>query len=131
MLNLLACALPFTTLPLSAATITEANNVAIFEAESFVTNISPRSGHSWVQSNPVPGFSGAGYMEATPNIGANITTDWLNTSPELDFPVQLTNGGTYYVWIRAYATTNVDDSIHAGMDGSTNAADSITLVSSQ
>src|SRR5439155_17102741 len=37
----------------------------------------------------------------------------------------------HYVLIRGYATTNVDDSIHAGMDGSTNTADSITLVSTQ
>src|SRR2546428_11392911 len=115
----------------AAASFTEANGVVLFEAEDFATNLSPRSAHSWVQSNAVSGFSGTGYMEATPDNGANITSGWLTTSPELDYSVQLTNGGTYYVWIRAYATANVDDSIHAGLDGSTNTADSITLVSTQ
>jgi alpha-D-xyloside xylohydrolase len=114
-----------------AATFTEANGVVLFEAEDFATNLSPRSAHSWAVSNAVSGFSGAGYMEATPNNGANVTANWLTASPELDYSVQLTNGGTYYVWIRAYATTNVDDSIHAGLDAMTNTADSITLMSSQ
>ena len=114
-----------------ATTAIEANGVVLVEAENFATNLSPRSAHSWVQNTAVAGFSGAGYMEATPDNGANITSDWLSASPELDFSVQLTNGGTYYVWIRGYATTNVSDSIHAGMDASTNTADSITLVASQ
>ncbi|PWU14632.1 MAG: hypothetical protein C5B50_16990 [Verrucomicrobia bacterium] len=117
--------------PCLAATYTEANTVILIEAENFATNVSPRSGHTWGLSNAVPGFSGTGYMEAAPNNGTNITSNWLTTSPELDYSVQLTNGGTYYVWVRAYAVSNTDDSIHAGMDNSTNSADTITLVSSQ
>src|SRR5207249_677605 len=114
-----------------AATFTEANGVVLIEAEDFATNLSPRSAHSWISSNAVSGFSGSAYMEATPDNGANITANWQTTSPELDYSVQLTNGATYYVWIRGYATTNVDDSIHAGMDGVTNTADSITLMTTQ
>src|SRR5205814_1897298 len=110
-----------------SATFTEANNVVLIEAENFATNLSPRSSHTWGLSNSVAGFSGSGYMEAAPNTGANITSGWLSSSPELDYSVQLTNGGTYYVWIRAYATAGTDDSIHAGLDNATNTADAITL----
>src|SRR5207249_11308252 len=121
----------FLSITVPAATFTEANGVVLLEAEDFATNISPRDLHSWVSSNAVPGFSGSGYMEATPDNGMNITDNWLTTSPELDYLVQLTNGGTYYVWIRAYATTNVSDSVHAGMDNATNSASAITLATAQ
>jgi alpha-D-xyloside xylohydrolase len=114
-----------------SATFTEANSVVLIEAEGFATNLSPRSSHTWGLSNSVAGFSGSGYMEAAPNSGANITSGWFSSSPELDYSVQLTNGGAYYVWIRAYATADTDDSIHAGMDNVTNTADAITLAAAQ
>ncbi len=40
-----------------------------------------------------------------------------STSPELQFTVNFTSTGTHYVWIRASADANTDDSIFAGIDG--------------
>lgn len=120
-----------TVWPLLADVTNEVDGVLFFEAENFSTNLSPRSAHEWDFTNAVPGFSGTGYMQALPNNGANINTDWQDTSPELDYPVNFSSAGTHYVWLRCYATSNVDDSIHAGMDGATNTASAITLVASQ
>ena len=113
-----------------AQTNNEVAGVIVFETENFATNI-VRSGYSWVFNNVVAGFSGTGYMEALPNNGANIQTNWNTTSPELQFTVNFATAGTHYVWVRAYATTNTDDSVHAGLDGATNTAANITLVQSQ
>jgi alpha-D-xyloside xylohydrolase len=109
----------------------EVDGLLVFEAENFATNISPRDAHEWVLTNAVPGFSGLGYMQALPNDNENNNINWQVTSPELDYPLNLSNTATYYVWLRCYATNNADDSIHAGMDGQTNTASAITLVASQ
>ncbi len=109
----------------------EQAGITVFEAEAFATNLSPRGGHAWVVSNAVAGFSGTGYVEATPNDGANINADWMNTSPELQYPVNFTLSGARTVWVRAYATNGTDDSVHAGLDGATNTANAITLAANQ
>src|SRR5207302_4042188 len=67
------------------AQVTEAGGVSVFEAEDFITNLSARSEHDWTFSNSVSGFSGLGYMEATPNTGANLSAG--SSSPELQFTV--------------------------------------------
>ncbi len=110
-----------------AGAVQEFAGVTVVEAEAFATNISPRSAHSWVVSNAVTGFSGGGYAEAIPNSGAGISAGWDTNSPELQYPVTFSLGGTHYVWTRAFATNNNDDSVHVGLDGTTNSANSITL----
>ena len=109
---------------------TEAGGVVVIEAESYSNNIARitnGTNFQWVANNAVPGFSGTGYMEALPNIGTNLNVTWLTTSPELDYAVNFANALTHYVWIRGYAVTNTDDSLHAGVDGTTNTAANITL----
>jgi glucose/arabinose dehydrogenase/mono/diheme cytochrome c family protein len=96
--------------------ITEAGGVAVFEAENFGMNLSARSGHDWTFSNAVTGFSGLGYMEATPNNGANLTTAG-SSNPELQFTVNFASTGTHYVWIRGNGASGSDDSIYVGIDG--------------
>src|SRR3954466_4624297 len=97
------------------AQITEASGVVVFEAEDFNANLSARSGHDWTFGNATVGFSGLGYMEATPNNGANIAAD--SNSPELQFTVNFTSTGTHYIWIRGYGISGNDDSVHVGIDG--------------
>jgi len=71
-------------------------------------------------------------MEAGPNNGLNNGgSTWVSTQPELQYTVNFTTAVTHYVWIRAYASNGNDNSIHAGLDGTTNTAAAITLVSSQ
>jgi hypothetical protein len=102
--------------------ITEAGGVVVIEAENFNANLSPRlsPAHSWTFGNSVSGFSGSGYMEATPNTGTPGLAN--STTPELQFTVNFANTGTHYVWIRGYAGNTNDDSIFAGIDGGNSVA---------
>ena len=77
------------------AQVTETTGFVVFEAEDFNANLSARSGHDWALGNSISGFSGLGYMEATPNTGANIAAG--SSSPELQFTVNFTSTGTHYV----------------------------------
>src|SRR5579859_3954758 len=104
----------------SAQTLfTESGGVVVIEAESFSNNTSRvinGTTFQWVTTNTVAGFSGTGYMEATPNIGTNENVTWQNVSPQLDYEVNFANALTHYVWIRGYAASNTDDSVHAGIN---------------
>src|SRR6516164_9286728 len=105
----LLAAVGFLICDTQGATNNEVAGVIVFEAENFATNIA-RSGYSWVSNITVAGFSGTGYMEALPNNGANILTNWNTTSPDPQFTVNFATAGPHYVWGRGYATTNTDDS---------------------
>jgi len=95
-------------------------NVGPFENENYRVNNSPRSGHSWTFANGVGGFGGSGYMEATPNDGANLGD---LSGPELQYRVAFPTAGTYYAWIRGRGgptngTVNTnDDSLWFGLNG--------------
>src|SRR5689334_11109389 len=105
-----------------AVTITENGGVVVFEAEDYSNNVPNSAIHSWQFANSVAGFSGTGYMEAVPNIGTNNNVSWVGLSPELQFSVNFNVTGTHYVWIRGYAASNTDDSIHVGLDGTSPAS---------
>jgi len=105
-----------------AVPIHESGGVVDIEAEGFDTNFSPRSGHEWALSNAVALYSGTGYMEASPNTGANLNSTWVDSSPELQYTVVFSNAATYYVWILGNATADVNDSVHAGLGFSLPAA---------
>ena len=107
------------------ANTSEVGGVAVFEAENFDANISPRSSHEWDPGSSVAGFSGTGYMEALPNNTANLAAGI--TSPELQFTINFASTGTHYVWVRGYATANTDDSIYVGIDGGSATAAALTL----
>src|ERR1035437_6808221 len=112
------------------AVFTEAGGVIVIEAESYsniIARVTNGTNFQWVANNAVTGFSGTGYMEALPNVGTNLNTTWLTNSPELDYAVNFANAQTHYVWIRGYAVTNTDDSVHAGIGLATNTAANITL----
>jgi alpha-D-xyloside xylohydrolase len=120
----------FLTNATAQTVFTEAGGVIVIEAESYSNNtarITDDTNFQWVTNNAVTGFSGTGYVEALPNIGTNLNTTWSTTSPELDYAVNFANALTHYVWIRGYAITNTDDSVHAGINGTTNSAANITL----
>src|ERR1035441_676057 len=78
----------FLTSATAQTVFTEAGGVIVIEAESYSNNtarITDGTNFQWVTNNAVTGFSGTGYMEALPNVGANLNTTWLTTSPELDY----------------------------------------------
>ncbi|MDB6041171.1 MAG: nanM 1 [Verrucomicrobiales bacterium] len=91
------------------------------EAEHFATN-TPISinGTSWQLTSSIPGFSGTGAMEATPNVNLNVNVD-TTISPRLDYNLNFGLAGKYYVWVRASGDSapgiSQNDSVNVGIDG--------------
>lgn len=84
--------------------------------------------HAWTPVTQPAGFSGAGALAALPNKGANWQKDFAATSPRLDYRIQFAKTGKYYVWVRGYAESGTEDSIHAGLDGAeTGSATGLTI----
>ncbi len=90
--------------------------LVLIEAENFHDNI-PQGGHEWRLATSPAGFSGSGFVEATPDSGANIESGYDTGSPRLDFKVSFLKTGTHYVWLRYLKTGGEDDSCHVGIDG--------------
>ena len=107
----------------------ESGGVLVFEAENFTANLSPQTPvggvpHSWTLGTATTGYSGSGYMEATPNSGPPGGNADAN-SPQLQYTVAFSFNGPnsptsnvpYYIWIRGYGATPSDDSVFVGIDG--------------
>ncbi len=92
------------------------DGLVALEAEHADSN-TPQGVHSWSVATSVPGFSGDSAMATTPNTGTNNNTNYAALSPRLDFAVNFVHTGTHYVWIRGIGATNLDDSVHVGLDG--------------
>ncbi len=56
-------------------------------------------------------------LAALPNQGTNLNTGYQTNSPELEYDIDFVHTGTYYVWMRIYAPSFEDNSVHAGLDG--------------
>ncbi|MBI4663332.1 MAG: hypothetical protein HY735_31410 [Verrucomicrobia bacterium] len=89
----------------------------VVEAENFHA-IEPKGGHTWNFGTALAGYSGDGYMESSPDIGVsrNDTPGFSDQSPRLDFKVNFTQPGTYFVWVRGYGKDGSGDSLHVGLD---------------
>ena len=100
----------------------ESAGQVVMEAENFDAKI-PRNGKDWSLNPSSPGtippsgYSGTGYLQALPNTGTLIETGYATTAPELQYRINFTTTGTYYIWIRGRGPTTNDDSLHAGIDG--------------
>ncbi len=108
--------LTLTTATAGTASFQEVNGTVSIETEAYDAKI-PRNGQDWVFETSTAGFSGQGYLRALPNLGANINTGYVTTSPELIYNVQFNTPGTYYVWVHGQANSSSDDSVHVGLDG--------------
>jgi hypothetical protein len=91
------------------------------EAEHF-SNKTEASGHYWAFETTPLGNSGEGLMRALPNEykwnGDNIDTNYVTLSPRLDYPVNFSQTGTYYIWVGGFQYPGgYDDSVHVGLDG--------------
>jgi hypothetical protein len=56
-------------------------------------------------------------MYASPNTGVQVDTNYTTTTPELQYRIKFTTPGTYYVWLRAEADSQQDNSVHVGLNG--------------
>lgn len=91
----------------------ESNGVLVIEAEHYNSNVG-FSGHLWTDESNINSYSGSGYISSLPNNGLSIQT---TLSPVVSYPVNFTNTGTYYIWVRSRNDSGVDDSIHLGFNG--------------
>ena len=92
--------------------------IAVVEAENYFV-LNPLGDHTWTEHTAIAGFSGAGAMEVSPNIGEN--SNGIN-STMMSYEVEFQTGGTYYVWARVYAPALNDNSLHMGHNGAATAA---------
>jgi hypothetical protein len=100
-------------------------NMLVIEAEDFDSTTGPTAVTPvafWTPSNSLPGAVGAGYLDATPNVGngsgddVTILTNASSASYCVSFPV----AGTYYFWARgSTANDGANNSFHFGIDGVT------------
>ncbi len=93
----------------------ESNGLLSIEAEN--GKIVNRA-QSWNFRSDVGGYSGSGFLAAEPNSGNLIGTGYVGVAPEVQFLARFTRAGTYQIWIRGYGQTDVDDSVHVGLNGS-------------
>ena len=101
--------------PSATGNIIEADGLVVIEAEDFDTN-TPRGGHDWINDNTIAGASGSQLL-SNPNIGTLINTGFATTTPETTYNIDFTTTGTYNLWLRGYADTNSDNSVHFGING--------------
>jgi hypothetical protein len=102
--------------PPPPAAYIEQGGMVVMEAERADAVIS-RGGKSWT---PVPdraGYTGSGAMFNNPDTGVQIDSGYATTSPEMQYRVQFTTTGTYYVWLRAWANDTSDNSVNVGLNG--------------
>ena len=94
----------------------EGDNLLVLEAEHF-TGKEDRSDHAWTVTTAIADATGGAAVVASPNNGLTILKDWTTLSPRIDFAVEFVKPGKHYLWVRAWAETDKDNSVHAGLDG--------------
>ncbi len=130
--------------PLAAAAMTpvarELNGEVSVEAESFVMQRADgvrkwhihRAGVASIEVEPdgdpahLEGASGDAYIEILPDTrrthgdplrqGENFSND-PGRMAIVDYPIEFTTPGRYYVWVRAYCTGTEDNGVHVGLNG--------------
>ncbi|MFM8808915.1 MAG: hypothetical protein ACKOJB_08465, partial [Chthoniobacterales bacterium] len=110
---------------MARAQVTETNGMVRVEAESpGATNRISRTinsvTYSWTDDTATAGYSGTGYIEASPSDGTStntVTTNWETTSPQINYNITFSNAGTYYVWVRGFAGDASSAGVYVGLNG--------------
>lgn len=112
---------PATSTPAPTATVgAGTQGWVVLEAEAAQIVIA-QGNHTWEQRTDLPGYSGSGYMVAVPDDGTVVDQEVTARSPELRFLIAFPQPGTYYVWIRGWASNGGSDSVWIGLDGEASA----------
>lgn len=89
----------------------------LIEAESYSTITMPMTYHWDVKADQM-GYSGSGFMQGLPAMGAGCTTgDVQGCAPSIGYPIEVAQPGVYFFHARVFASTLSDDSIWYGVDG--------------
>jgi len=113
---LLAALIPALARPGPASAVFQQDSgpdgIIAVEAEQ-CSSITDRAGHTWKVSNDRRGFSGDGFMAASPDDNANLD---MGEGPSLDFQINFVKTGMHYLWVRGYGIGD-GDTCHAALDG--------------
>jgi hypothetical protein len=90
------------------------------EAEHFTANVE-QGGHSWSE-NLTPGYVGDSAMQAVPDNGTVLKSNFDTDSPRLDFEVDFGDAGSMNVWLRGFGPNWNADSVWIGIDGAVSSA---------
>jgi len=94
----------------------EQNGLVVIEAENAM-RATDRSGYGWRSQTDVGGFVGGSFMRAEPELKGGVSDPYSAYSPSLEYVINFTTPGIYYVWVRAYANDSGANSLHLGLNG--------------
>lgn len=89
----------------------EVGGLIAMEAEHFSW-----SNRLWLRQNEQPNYVGSGYLGVLPDIDNLLESPGSTTIPHLEYVIDFTSTGTYYVWLRGYASNGAGDSIYIALD---------------
>ncbi|MCK4276786.1 MAG: hypothetical protein KAX78_09750, partial [Phycisphaerae bacterium] len=95
----------------------EEGGTVVMEAENYDNNdtrTDPTS-ENWSSDTSISNYVGDGCMMA-PFIHPNEYSTWSNGA-EVGYDIDFETAGTYYVWLRRYASGSATNSAFVGMDG--------------
>ena len=96
----------------SCGAVRESNGLVVIDAINQTAN-NPGAAASWIATIR-DGKSGYYVPNGNPDY-YSFSTD----APELQYQIDVTNPGTYYVWVLGYAASGNDDSVFVALTGST------------
>lgn len=96
--------------------VDDPNGIVAMEGELYDAMVPADSNEfEWVFDAGFDEYSYDGYMRSLPG-GTNVQSD-LTRSPRLDYDVEMTQTGTFFIWARVLAPTSAENSIHLGDNG--------------
>lgn len=106
---------PWGPYPLGAEHADPDWQVVVREAEDYdavAAGSGVAAGYEWSLATAVAGYSGGGYMQST---AGDANTGDETVGPRMDYSVEIDVAGTWYVWVRTYATDASSDSVIVGL----------------
>ena len=109
----------------------ESGGLVTMEAENFQEKYAGKdvpggqdySGHAWTEVSTPAGASGGKGMSASPkNNTPGMNAGYAGVVPQMDWIVNFSGIGTYYVWLRGQGQGSMSDSVHFGIDGAETAS---------
>jgi hypothetical protein len=91
-----------------------ANGLVSIEVEEFDHRVT-RGDHTWKPVQLTAHFRQR-CDEGPVNTGNLIDTNYVNTSPLLDFKINFVRRGVHPLWVRGFGARKADDSLYMGLD---------------
>ncbi len=95
----------------------ESEGLVVLEAEH--GQRSNGATHNWLYLSALSGYTGTSYLQPSLDNNTLISTNNLTTSPQIDYPLNITRPATYTVWLRGYAPDAAGDSAYIQLAGNT------------